>query len=136
MLSLSLLAIAMVAAVVREYRCGLEPGVAVSIRRVRRARMLGFLLAGFGLIGCLLDAAGYGGVGPTVETRRVGSVLGIAVGGPGYAEGSTVLWRLSALGLAVGLLLVLLGGLALHLLERSGRDDAPRGGADATRALR
>jgi hypothetical protein len=118
LLGLVLVAVVLVAAVVREYRLQHRPGVSRSAILLHAVRMGGILLTGFGLLGCLLDAAGFGGTGPTVEVDRIGSVLGIPVGGPGYQEGHTRLWELSSKAAASGLLLIMACSLLMRWREQ------------------
>ncbi len=83
------------ASVVRE--CPLLAHKGRKARLVLHAfRILGFLFVGFGLLGQILDTAGYGGTGWGIEVDRWHPVLGNV--GQGYEEGPTRLGEYSTLG--------------------------------------
>lgn len=127
-LELTLVAAVTVTAVMRAYRQQHRPGLSSGDILLHEARLGGILLTGFGLLGLLLDGAGYGGTGPTVEVPRVGFVLGIPVGGPGYEEGHTRLWELSTGAVGVGVLLMAGSSFALWWSGLRG-GPRPRAGA-------
>jgi hypothetical protein len=96
-LGIILVSVGLIAAVLHDYRL-----LAVTKHPVLlRLRLIGVLLVGFGTLGWILDAEGYGGTGPTVEVDRRHGALGNV--GSGYEEGSTWLGKLSSTGWLVGL---------------------------------
>jgi hypothetical protein len=125
-IALAVVSVGLVVAVVREYRLQHRPGLAHAAIMLHAVRMGGILAVGFGVLGCLLDAAGFGGTGPTVEAGRVEFILGIPVGGPGYREGHTRLWEISAEAAGWGLLVCLACSLLLWWREQ-GKDSARAG---------
>ena len=80
-------------------------------------RVLALPLTGFGILGEILAADGYGGTSRTIEVSRWHPVLGNL--GTGYAEAPALFGELSVLGIVVGIFLWLLCTVALQRLARS-----------------
>jgi ABC-type Na+ efflux pump permease subunit len=117
-LTTALVTLAAVAVSVREYRFTAQAptrGAAI----LHLGRILGVLLVSLGVVGQVLQNAGYGGAGPTLEVTRWHPLLGNL--GTGYREGPTRLAKLSAgLGM-VGIVLLLLCTFGLWGAERRRR---------------
>ena len=112
-LGIILVSAGLIAAVLHEYRL-----LAVTKHPVLlRLRLIGVLLVGFGTLGWILDAEGYGGTGPTVEVERRHPVLGNV--GSGYEEGPTLLGKLSSMGWLVGVGLLCGSSVLLWSVGRS-----------------
>ena len=127
-LELVFVAVVLVTMLMREYRLQHRPALSDGAVLLHAGRMGGMLLAGFGCIGRLLDAAGYGGTGPTVEVVRLAVVSGVPVGGRGFQEGHTRLWQISTDALTLGAVLLLLCSLLLWWRDLR-REPSVRAGA-------
>jgi hypothetical protein len=99
--SIVLVSVALIAAIVREYRFLSQSEPGSSSRLLHGLRILGAMALGLGVIGRILDAAGYGGTGPTVEVERWHPAFGTTV--TSYAEGPSRLAQLSSWAAIVGL---------------------------------
>jgi hypothetical protein len=107
---------ALIVAVLREYRFLALTSQQKSSVALRAFRIMGFLFVGFGVLGQILAAAGYGGTGQPIEVHRWHPVLGNL--GEGYEEGPTILGEWSTLGMITGLGVAMICALVLWKVEQ------------------
>ena len=119
----------MIVAVLREFRFLALAGRQKASVALRASRIMGFLFVGFGVLGQILTAAGYGGTGRTIEVHRWHPVLGNV--GEGYEEGPTILGEWSTLGMITGLGLLMICTLLLGKVEHRNRSSARAGDQQA-----